>query len=729
MREVPSTTVAVRDGTGITMGSGDDLKKHFKPGCYLLTFRPATPGIGTDYGSLRVEGTADGYLISGDLYHWDKGGPRSGGGRRRKGVPVFPLEKYRFYLRGDGRLRSGGGGEQPGVLLQFETFEYDGRQKVIELTSGPQFAAALHPTHAAADSSFTGPVTDRQGQKVGTMTLAWVSPRFRQAQVDLELAPGAPRPLKNAAGLTWRSVFAAPEVNWDVRVTEGKLAGPGTAPADSVRGYTLAELHERLLGLPRAHGARRGAHDAWRYALLCVRRIQGEGFERGVMFDYGAFDLNATPREGAAIASGWVLPKDWGLGEVPFGTLPDAYFRTGVHEIGHALGLDHNFVDNGFMNTTDQIVADSKSLPTGHKFPKNIRWQFNARDAVQLRHGPDIAIRPGGMPWRRSDQSMDEVMRLPPVRSEVSPELELVLVAPAGEVPLGAPVRIAYRLVNRGQVPALVPRKLSLSVGNVSGCVLGPGPSLEPRHFRPLVHCLDQPPGLRLAPGGFVVGAASLLRGPEGLLFPQAGGYDLEIEAKWWSRDRWIQVTGRTRLGISPVENARHTRLLKTLRETPEVLFCLVAPGEGWRRGNAVLTQIVEGPANPLRQHYAYFQAKRWATPHRARQADYAKALDALPRDLAVTHTELRHVARWLRAAVEAGQKTRVRPGLAEDLGAWAARLAGTDPELREEVERAVEPLSGRRDEPSQEPAGLDPTLSQADGQRPTRRPRQSNRN
>src|SRR5204862_2880177 len=139
----------------------------------------------------------------------------------------------------------------------------------------------------------------------------------------------------------------------------------------------------------------------------------------------------------------------------------------------------------------------------GHKFPRNIRWQFNARDAVQLRHGPDIAIRPGGMPWRRSAQSMDEVMRLPRVRSEVGLELELVLVPPTGEVPLGAPVRVAYRLVNRGKVPALVPRKLSLSVGNVSGCVLGPGPSLEPRHFRPLMHCLDQPPCVLLPPGGF----------------------------------------------------------------------------------------------------------------------------------------------------------------------------------------------------------------------------------
>ena len=35
------------------------------------------------------------------------------------------------------------------------------------------------------------------------------------------------------------------------------------------------------------------------------------------------------------------------------------YFRTAVHEIGHARGLYHNPVDNGFMHTTPDIAANA----------------------------------------------------------------------------------------------------------------------------------------------------------------------------------------------------------------------------------------------------------------------------------------------------------------------------------------------------------------------------------
>ena len=321
-----------------------------QPGCYLLAFKPSDPDAPIDYGSLRVEMVGDGFQASADLYHWEDGGPPVELVKPRAGVPVFPLANYRFYLRGEGRQL--GPLETAGVQLNFGAFEYDARQKEVPLGAGPQFTALLHrnpapPGYPEPHFLLSGPVVSRRGETVGTLTAGWVCSYLRKAEIELAATGRVPEPMANEAGLTWVEVFNVPEINWQLEVSQTRLAEPGPSPervdgarpeqvegpADP-RGWTLAELHEAMMGVESEVPA---ADPPWRYTLLCVENILGDGFERGVMFDFGAFDLNETPREGAAIASGWTVPPDWGFGrDILFGTLKDAYLRTGIHEIGRA---------------------------------------------------------------------------------------------------------------------------------------------------------------------------------------------------------------------------------------------------------------------------------------------------------------------------------------------------------------------------------------------------------
>ena len=106
-----------------------------------------------------------------------------------------------------------------------------------------------------------------------------------------------------------------------------------------------------------------------------------------------------SDREGCVVASGSTFSNDdkWGvLKGVRAGDSPATYFRTAVHEVGHAMGLDHNETTTVFaiMRPTNGIA---ETATPAAPFPTNIQWSFTRDDEHRLRHWPDLVVRPGGL--------------------------------------------------------------------------------------------------------------------------------------------------------------------------------------------------------------------------------------------------------------------------------------------------------------------------------------------
>lgn len=93
----------------------------------------------------------------------------------------------------------------------------------------------------------------------------------------------------------------------------------------------------------------------WRYHVFCVGKLEDQG--RGYQFDTRGTDGTENYFESIVLAAGFEFPdhSEWGdlkkrrLEETPF------YFRVAVHEVGHAMKLEHNDDTCGFMATTDAI--------------------------------------------------------------------------------------------------------------------------------------------------------------------------------------------------------------------------------------------------------------------------------------------------------------------------------------------------------------------------------------
>jgi hypothetical protein len=438
-------------------------------------------------------------------------------------------------------------------------------------------------------------------------------------------------PIDNGAGKDWKKVFA--EVGWDMTIEHGSA----NVPEPSGAAWSEAELHAALL-------AQRTSSDLdkeWRYHLLCVREMDDSGL-LGVMYDAFGSDSNNVPREGAAVASHFGFDDEPHWGKVKnkrLGTTTP-YFRTAVHELGHAMGLFHNAIDNGFLNRT-VVIAQSAVTPV--QFPDNVIWSYATDDQKRLRHMPDQYVRPGGTPFGTSygtvPISPDDVAEIPNLELRVTPVLE--------SVPLGAPVRVNLELVNKTSYAIPAPISIGLKSEFVSGTVTDP--SGTTRNYAPLIRFVEEQEIKMLAPDASVLDSMTLLRGGQGSLFPAPGIYHIAVQAMWEIAGVPVSVSGAANVMVTPVVNDSHaSAALKVLNE-PDTLLVLAIGGDHLDKGIQAIQAALEDQT--LRPHYAYIEAKRVGRKFKNRKPDLKGAAALISDDTIMSPGELKKAAELVQKA------------------------------------------------------------------------------
>lgn len=623
---------------------------RLQPGCYYMRFKPIAPywrdgdnpqdrerGIEEYEGTLRVvhynnrgdqaftieqlEKGERGQVLfmSGDLYAASPYDAR----QIYKDVPIFARSDYRFYLLATG-LEQRSSNEFDLSLTCFEPSK--DKWNPSNVVARLQWS---EPPEGVPHSDYlTGSILDEDGNEFGEITLCWVSFYLRRAFLEIDQVDNVGIPLNNYDGVesrllltedkkrTWESVFAA--CGWRM---EAKQSDQPAEPASKI--WTDGELHQALPSL-------RDSFDLdteWRYHIFCVGKLDdgGRGYkfdvsggeldngDRGYKYDVSGVKLRSPVFESVVLAAKYAFAEQWGskLKGKALEATP-VYFRTAVHEVGHALKLEHNFSTNGFMSTTDTILDDAGKK--GMDVLEAIEWSFAADDLERLRHWPDPVVRPGvrGIP-KFSLPGIDE-FRLVALQggsenrpTKIALELDVKPFEEEALVPLGAPVRILLTLTNTGEKPQRAPR-LRFKAGNITGTV--ELPSGEVRTFAPLAETIDELGVEQLEKGDHLTGSLTLLRGPEGPLFPNSGSYKVKVDLWVYEERQFYTLSKSTTVRVGPFRDEKHRRIAELLTRTPETLVSFaIGSGDGLVEGNQAVNLALNNPV--LGPYFAVVRLKR----------------------------------------------------------------------------------------------------------------------
>lgn len=628
-----------------------------RAGCYLINYQPKDSGFFVTYdGTLRVEARGFERTASGDLYQRPSTlncipGPYGPicwpvllpGPTPASGIPILARNQYRYYLRVTEILELITAADN--FNLGFQMYRFDLTKKTWTNEgdyTAQMFWMSAPPGYPSSTDYLEGDVTNAAGTIVGRLTMGWVSESLRKATVEIDRVSQSEAPLNNGAGVDWGTIFN--QTGWDVTVLESNDNVPEASGASWNEGECHAAMlnhREKVVNLDRE----------WHYHLLCVRRLDPGpwGEPLGVMYDSYGSDSNNIPREGAALGSHFVFPNEsrYGLCKgMRFGACTAPYFRSAVHEIGHAMLMFHpsDAGSTHIMQQTGQVISNAtEAVP----FPNNITWSFSASDQRLLRHLPDMAVRPGGS--IKFEEAWPNYPGIP-----ISPEdsivkatgLELKVDALLDTVPLGAPVRANLTLVNMTKEPLPVPSSLSMKTGYITGKVIDQ--SGITRTFSTIVRNLDEMDLQILQPGQSLSHSLTVVRGAEGALFPSSGIYRLQVNVIWDVNGYSLGVSDETAVMVTPPVDEAHAKAAMKVLSTPDTLLTLVLGGDHLKDGVEAIQGALNNPV--LRPHFAYIEAKRLAQRFGKRKADLSAAAQLIDDVTVMSPAEIKKAAMLVKS-------------------------------------------------------------------------------